>query len=193
MVKKQTSQTRRLTSHTGHIEYFTPPEYIASVVEAMPRQNGSRAIDLDPASSAHANQFVGAASYFSLPDQDGLSLPWHGRVFLNPPYAMPLVKQFMAKLVSSCESAVTCGIALTNSATDTSWWWHALDHCQAVCFTKRTAFRKFENGQISQLRHTTLGQTFFYFGPDPSRFEWAFKKHGKVVGVKRNRMAIWPK
>jgi len=187
-----TKQATRLTSHTGHVEYFTPSEYLESVVQAMPKKAGSRAIDLDPASSIYANQRVGATDYFSLPDRDGLLLPWSGRVFLNPPYAMPSIKQFMWKMVASYFDAVTCGIALTNSATDTTWWWHALDHCQAVCFTKRTAFIKFENGQTSQLRHTTMGQTFFYFGSEPTRFEEVFAKHGKVVGIKRNRKAIWP-
>lgn len=41
-------------------------------------------IDLDPASCALANSRIRAARYYTAAD-NGLSKPWHGNVFLNPP------------------------------------------------------------------------------------------------------------
>ena len=55
-------------------------------------------IDLDPASNAIAQQTVRASNYFTR-DDDALAKPWEGRVWLNPPYAQPLINQFVQKLV----------------------------------------------------------------------------------------------
>lgn len=43
------------------------------------------AIDLDPCSNSHEHPRVPAATHYTAAD-DGLMRPWHGRVFLNPPY-----------------------------------------------------------------------------------------------------------
>ena len=44
-------------------------------------------IDLDPASESVFNEVVKATRYYSSPErgEDGLVLPWYGRVLLNPP------------------------------------------------------------------------------------------------------------
>lgn len=59
-------------------EHYGPPEYIERVRRVM------GGIDLDPASSAAANLIVRATTFYALP-QDGRTLPWFGRVYLNPP------------------------------------------------------------------------------------------------------------
>lgn len=58
--------------------HFTPQE----VVDLARRVLGK--IDLDPASNAKANKVVRATRYFNRRD-DGLTKPWRGRIFLNPP------------------------------------------------------------------------------------------------------------
>jgi DNA N-6-adenine-methyltransferase (Dam) len=72
----------RGTLGTGNNEWFTPPQYI----EAARRMLGE--IDLDPASHSIAQQAVKAARFYTLQD-DGLAREWHGRIWLNPPYAQP--------------------------------------------------------------------------------------------------------
>ena len=68
------------SSHSN--EWYTPDD----VLEAE-RELFGGAPDLDPASCAEANLRIGAARIYS-PDcqQDGLLLPWEGKVHLNPPY-----------------------------------------------------------------------------------------------------------
>lgn len=62
-------------------EHYTP----ASIVE--PARKVLERIDLDPASCFFANQLVQAKSWIGQEADQGpaLLLPWHGRVFLNPP------------------------------------------------------------------------------------------------------------
>ena len=59
-------------------EHYTPKH----VVETSRTVMGD--IDLDPASCVEANETVKAKRAYMLPD-DGLELPWRGRVFCNPP------------------------------------------------------------------------------------------------------------
>jgi hypothetical protein len=59
-------------------EHYTP----SLVVEPARRLLGG--FDLDPASCPIANETVKASRIFTIAD-DGLSQPWSGRVFVNPP------------------------------------------------------------------------------------------------------------
>lgn len=63
---------------SASFEHFTP---LAVVVAARLVLD---AIDLDPASCAEAQEKIRARRWIGLP-KDGLSLPWKGNVFLNPP------------------------------------------------------------------------------------------------------------
>jgi len=60
-------------------EHYTPSKIIEVCRETM------GTIDLDPASCKLANdELVHATSYFTK-EHDGLTRPWHGNVFCNPP------------------------------------------------------------------------------------------------------------
>lgn len=68
-----------INQSSGDVEYYTPVE----IIEAARRVMGG--IDLDPASSAKANEIVKATRFFTVSD-DGLSQPWRDRVWLNHPF-----------------------------------------------------------------------------------------------------------
>jgi hypothetical protein len=70
-------------------EWYTPREYVEAAREVM------GGIDLDPASCAEANAIVKATRYYAEQD-DGLTQPWVGRVFVNPPGG--LVREFWQHL-----------------------------------------------------------------------------------------------
>ena len=59
-------------------EHYTPPEWVERVRTVL------GGIDLDPCSCAAAQKIVKAATYYTI-DDNGLTKPWRGRVFINPP------------------------------------------------------------------------------------------------------------
>lgn len=74
------------------VEWYTPAKYVDAARAALGGE-----IDLDPASSAKANETVRAARIFTSED-DGLGREWGGRVWLNPPYAKDVTAEWVRKL-----------------------------------------------------------------------------------------------
>lgn len=162
------------TSFTGNNEWYTPSEYIDAARVVL----GD--FDLDPASSLIANETVGAKAIYT-EDDDGLSLSWHGSVWLNPPYAQPAIGQFIEKACHEFESgAVDRMIVLTHNYTDTRWFQQAAHEADAICFTKGRI--RFES-PTGEKAAPTQGQAFFYFGDDIDRFHSVFSDIGFVVQV----------
>jgi hypothetical protein len=71
--------------------------------------------DLDPAAAAPRPWDCAATNYTER--DNGLAQPWHGRVFLNPPYDRRVVGRFIQKLAEH-----GYGICLTHARTETSWF-----------------------------------------------------------------------
>ncbi len=151
-------------------EWYTPAKYIAAAREVL------GGIDLDPASCQEANKVVKAGKYYTIED-DGLRHDWIGRVFLNPPYEVPTVAHFTAKLAREYESGfVDCGICLVNNATDAIWFHKLLGY--PVCFpVGRVKFTK-PGGEAGGPRQ---GQAFFYLGEDVEKFSKVFSAFGVVL------------
>jgi hypothetical protein len=157
---------------TGNFEWYTPAKYI----EAARRVMGG--IDLDPASHETAQRTVRAAEYFTK-DDDGLSRPWRGRVWCNPPYATGLIERFAAKLVEEFKAGnVLSAIMLTDNKTDTKWFHALLDECKLVCFT--LGLINFYNETNPAGSHI-YGSAFTYFGHDGESFANAFGGFGAMV------------
>lgn len=146
-------------------EWYTPDDYL----DAARRVLGT--IDLDPASSVIAQERVKAKKYYSA-QQDGLSQPWSGRVFLNPPYSADLVGQFTTKLCTSYQSGdVSEAILWVNNAIETGWFQEASAAAAAVCFpTGRIKFLDEQGKPGAPLQ----GQAALYYGDDVDRFARAF-------------------
>jgi phage N-6-adenine-methyltransferase len=161
-----------VANNSGENEWYTPARYIEAARTAL----GS--IDLDPASSVKAQETVKAGHYFTK-DDDGLDRDWSGRVWLNPPYAQPLMGLFAEKALQELRSGrVTSAIILTNNATETAWGNMLLAACDAVCFVKGRI--KFLNSQGVE-EHTPLqGQMLTYFGDQADAFAAAFAQIGVV-------------
>ena len=160
---------------TGENEWYTPEDHLEVARKVL------GGIDLDPASSALANERVGAARYYTQED-DGLAQPWSGRVWLNPPYSQPAIAQFAEKLVSEWEAGkVSAAIALTHNYTDTAWFHRLANACKAICFTRgRIGFISPEGKKAAP----TQGQAFFYFGHDAPAFCAEFRRLGFAVEVR---------
>lgn len=166
----------RVKGLTGEVEWYTPRKYLDAAIEVM------GAIDLDPASSERAQAHVQATTYFTM-HTDGLIQHWHGRVFLNPPYAMPHVKNFVNKLVDSYTAGhIDEAILLTNNATDTEWFHAAMRACSGLCLTRgRIKFLEATDDELVEKRAPTHGQTFFYFGTNQHIFKKVFSEFGFVL------------
>ena len=117
-----------ISQNTGESEWYTPEHIISAARKVLGK------IDLDPASHEDAQDQIQATMFFSKGD-DGLAQDWWGRVWLNPPYAQPLVDQFSEKLVHELHGGrVLSAITLTNNATETKWGQLLMQHAEAVCF-----------------------------------------------------------
>jgi hypothetical protein len=75
-------------------EWYTP----SSIIEAARESMGG--IDLDPCSCEEAQEIVEAGTWYDK-ERNGLVQPWHGRVWLNPPYSKGNIIQFVNRL--TCE------------------------------------------------------------------------------------------
>lgn len=110
----------------GSIEWYTP----GWIFDAL-----RLSFDLDPCSPvAGPNPYVPARRFYTVQD-DGMTQPWEGRVWLNPPYGEETPK-WLGKLAEHGD-----GVALVFARTDTKWGQAALRRATAACFVSgRVAF-----------------------------------------------------
>lgn len=100
-------------------EWLTPPEILAPL----------GAFDLDPCAPV-SRPWDTAARHYTVED-DGLTLPWHGRVWCNPPFGREAVK-WLRRMAQHGN-----GIALIPARTETAMFYETVwPVADAVLFLK---------------------------------------------------------
>ena len=102
------------------VEWYTP----AWVFDALGLD-----FDLDPCHPRPRLPWTPAREVYSLPD-DGLALPWFGRVWCNPPYGKETVR-WLRRLAEHGD-----GVALVFARTDPDWFHEVAARADAVLFVR---------------------------------------------------------
>ncbi len=150
-------------------EWYTPQEWTDRARDVM------GGIDLDPASNLKAQSWIQATTYYSLAD-DGLTKPWSGRVWLNPPYSK--TKPWVIKAIAEYDAEnVTSATVLVKSTSETSWFRELSARFPRAEPKGRMEFIDREGKPGTSPAH---GNTFFYLGDNPERFKAVFKAAGCI-------------
>lgn len=104
-------------------EWLTPPEVIAAL-------GGAESFDLDPCAPA-VQPWPTARAVFTRSD-NGLLKPWHGRVWLNPPYSTGVIERWLARLAEHGK-----GTSLIFARTETeAFFRHVWERAHALLFIR---------------------------------------------------------
>lgn len=91
-------------------DWTTPDDFFALL-------NDEFAFTLDPCCYAHTAK----CEHFFTAETDGLSQPWTGRVFMNPPYGK-VIGDWIAKAYHSAQDTAEVVVALIPARTCSGWW-----------------------------------------------------------------------
>jgi hypothetical protein len=155
---------------SGKTEYYTPPFIIESARLVM------GGIDMDPASSAAANERVQAMRYYT-EAEDGLSKQWYGHVWMNHPFSRDGNAKWINKLLEEYKSGrVVQACCITFACTSEKWFQPLLPQHQ--CFLSPRTNYLLPDG--STLRGVTKGSVVTYFGVHNDTFKQVFSAYGVV-------------
>lgn len=100
------SLTSHQAQHRGATDTWLTPQHIIDALGPF---------DLDPCAAPDPRPWSTAGAHYTLPD-DGLSLPWEGLVWCNPPFG-PDAGRWLARLADHGD-----GIGLCAARTETKWF-----------------------------------------------------------------------
>ena len=172
-VMREAVKKAHVANNSGNNEWYTPPKFIELARQVM------GGIDLDPATSEVANRVVQAPKIFTAED-DGRAQQWSGRVWMNPPYAQPLMGDFAEAVASKYESGeIEQACILVNNGTETQWFQRMLGAADAVCFPKTRI--KFFDPAGNPSGAPLQGQAILYMGGNVNAFASLFAEEGVVL------------
>ena len=157
-------------------EYYTPP-WIADLAD-----KAMGGIDLDPASCDEAQDYIDATEYFTIAD-DGLSKPWHGNVWLNPPYTKTAGQTRAAAwaqyaIAEHQAGRVEQAIILLKAACGYQWF-EGIWREHWTCFARdRISFIRPGGDSSGAAKWATC---FLYLGDQPHRFAKVFRSIGRII------------
>lgn len=160
---------------SGQTDFWTPQP----IIEAARRTMG--AIDLDPASSAAANERVRATVFFS-EVENGLMRDWGvpsspSRVWLNHPFSRVANPAWINRLVNQYSSrAIEQACCITFASTSEKWFKPLLYYPQ--CFLVPRTDYLLPDG--TKMRGVTKGSVVTYLGANIDGFAHEFKSLGVV-------------
>ena len=161
----------RAAAHDGNDEWYTPPDVIEVARDCM------GGIDLDPASTAKANETVQAKAIYTVED-DGLIQPWHGRVFLNPPFSAQLKRAFCDRLRESVASGDVTQAVLVTPIDYSPQWGDVIRTC-ASAVAHAVGSTPFY-GPRGEHGGPGFGHMVSYYGPNVERFASVFGREWSV-------------
>lgn len=97
-------------------DFLTPPAIVQSL----------GVFDLDPCVSRYQEQMLATKNY-RWPEQDGLILPWEGRVWCNPPYDRQSIPKWAKRFALHAN-----GIMLVPARVHTRWFQLVLHSADAI-------------------------------------------------------------
>lgn len=153
-------------------EWYTPERIVERVTATLGE------IDLDPCSNSKDDPAIPAHSHLTAED-DGLSMAWFGRVYMNPPYGRQIA-DWISYLVREYEAErVSAAVALVPSRTDTQWFRELREYPR--CFIwGRLQFSGCENT-------APFPSMAVYLGDDVASFIHAFEDIGDIYALVENQ------
>jgi len=163
------SQPMSILTSQGTIEWYTPPDIIERARSLL------GGIDLDPASSDTAQQWIRATTYYTA--ETPAAQPWAGRVWLNPPFDD--TPTWVDRLDSEyIHGDVTAAILLVNSAPGYIWWENLWRRRPVCLLRERLCFWTPEGVAGGQAKK---GTTIAYYGEDIRFFTEVFGDLGRII------------
>lgn len=159
-------------------EWLTPP----AVLDAL---GGWQSFDLDPCAPAVQPYPTAKRTYTAT--QNGLQLPWDGRVYLNPPYSPRLLQAFLGRMVAHGR-----GTALIFARTETDAFFRFVwDEATAVLFLRgRLNFHHLDGARAKA--NSGAPSVLIAYGMDDADILAAGRLGGQFVPLRIPRSILLP-
>ena len=156
-------------------EHYTPGKLLETILEFYEGE-----IDLDPCSNSLLKPNVPAHFHYDS-KLNGLTLPWAGKVFVNPPYGRA-IPTWVNKTILEYESLRAREILLLLPNRPGTQWYLSLSPYSRVNITGRLNFLD-QNGKEQE--SAPFPSVLFYFGSKQQTFVTHWEKWGEVIIKKK--------